>query len=490
MNMDIILTRNIQVKSYQALMKLGLASNEHKFYIRVLELAHEAGYINQRIINEKLLFRNAEHVMGKRILELLERLELIERIETFSYETTRNWINLRAIFFRNYQRQEDYDVLKLLQSVGYYETVNPGKYLDKFQGTEAGRFFFEGDWPREAKSQEEETFFEKLVKLGFLVRTEAKNVQKLLNFNYKLTDNGKYTIDEGIVRIPEEGYFTIHTTEDTLISERIIGYDRPADDISTEFNEVTKKNKNPMEKQHDNFVSPAWVKSLQKEIFKKPPIIRLVAQNFDEIQVYGIGDKLLATKTRFIVSISLKASVYGNIELKMRSSKSENKEITIKHSLNLKYKNVLASLLKEAYEDIIFINNEPTLLVTYNELKQTEKNSFLKRIFIEKPKIEMYGEFNDCYLNNLRISPKTVEDAALWVKWLIEEQIRYYLDESEYIKIRNECIAKFQERFQLTEIIPMVPTFEEFLHDFTNRREKNSSKYWYVAAPHFLTMRR
>lgn len=82
--MEIILKRNIDVKSYDALATIGVESEKHAFLLRALELAHEQelvySNIDHRMINEKLIMRPAEHVMGKRILELLLNDGFIEAV--------------------------------------------------------------------------------------------------------------------------------------------------------------------------------------------------------------------------------------------------------------------------------------------------------------------------------------------------------------------------------------------------------------------------
>jgi predicted transcriptional regulator len=470
-------------------MKLGLTSNEHQFYIRVLEIAQETGSLTQKMINEKLLFRNADHVMGKRILEILEKLDLIQGKERFSYDISNKGRIARSTYYHVNRSSEDIHLLKLLENTGLLKiNGNKGsKYY--FEKTKEGDDFFNSKWPRVAKSDEEESILETFSLYDLFVKIGAKKVRQSPTVIYKLTDTGKYILDSGIVRIPEEGYFIIHTTEDPLVPERIIGYDRPKSNSSREFQEVRGKGIDEKGKHESKIASPKWVTDLQKELQQKPKNIKLVAQNYEDIQIYEIGDELSISKAKLNPSITLNVPLYGNLELILNIPKSQNKDFIVQHTLNLGYHEILADILKGSNSDIMFLSDEPTFLATYSDLKPIEKITFRKKIEIKKPAISGYGEFDDVYLNML-ITPKIVEDAVLWINWLVEEQVDHYVDEKEYLKIINKCVDSFKERFEPEMIIQMLSTFEDFMHNIADHRHENPRKYWYVTTPQILTIRR
>lgn len=484
--MKIILKRKIPVKSYETIMELAINSDEHRFYLRVLELAQESGFINQKMVNEKLLFRNADNVMGKRVLELLDKLGFIEGKFHFNYNLSSIGQLLRARYYNKNKSSTDYELLEILQDAGYVKITesNNGNY--SFERTEEGDSFFDNEFPKQSISEKEERVFELLKMKGILEINESKKATHSINLRYMLTSIGNHTVSIGIVRIPEEGFFVINTTEDPLISEKIIGYSRSISNSSNEFQKYSRNN-NDKNKQENKIATPKLIKNLQDELRKSPKIIKLIAQNYEEIQINKIGDEVSSIKPRLNVFISLKISMYGNVEMTL---KSKNKEFIVKNDLDLKFDYVLEKLLDEKFKDIEFISREPMLLVAYDELKSSEKNSFIRSILIKKPEIEDYGIFDDVYLSNLKIAPKTVEDAKLWTNWIIEDQIKYYVDESEYTKIRSECANKFQDNFQPDEIISMLPCFEDFVHTLSNQRENSPHKYWFVTAPQFLTTKR
>lgn len=486
--MEIILKRKIPVKSYETIMELAINSDEHRFYLRVLELAQESGFIDQKMVNEKLLFRNADNVMGKRVLELLDRLGFIEGSQ-FNYNLSSNGQAFRQKNYHNRRDKssKDYELLKILQDTGYINITGSSNGNYSFEGTQEGNLFFDTELPRQPTSEKKERVFKSLEMKGILEINDTKKATHSINLRYMLTNVGKNAVNIGIVKIPEEGYFVINTTEDPLISEIIIGYNRSTGTSSKDFIHYSNNHNNYKNKHESKTDNPKWMKNLQDELRKKPKIIKLIAQNYEEIQINKIGDEVSFIKSRLNVFISLKIPMHGNVVMTLKSGKNE---FIVKHDLGIKFDHVLKELLDEKLKDVEFISDEPTLFVAYDELKSSEKNSFIRSILIEKPEIEGYGVFDNVYLSNLKIAPKTVEDAKLWTNWIIEDQIKYYVDESEYTKIRSECANKFQDNFQPDEIISMLPCFEDFVHTLSNQRENSPHKYWFVTAPQFLTTKR
>lgn len=91
--MELLLNKEVEVASYDALATIGVESEKHAFLLRVLELAHEQAIqkssIDHEIINEKLIMRPPSHAMGKRILGLLKEGGFIEESESIwdGYQT-------------------------------------------------------------------------------------------------------------------------------------------------------------------------------------------------------------------------------------------------------------------------------------------------------------------------------------------------------------------------------------------------------------------
>ncbi|MBP2133977.1 hypothetical protein J2128_001943 [Methanomicrobium sp. W14] len=523
--MEIKLERNISVKSYEAIMEIASFNKDYDFLLPVLKLEEEGG-ITAEQINTKLLNKIPNHIMGKRLLDRIEQYKLIEKGSSLiKKESDRIEQNSLSEYLTYYLSSRGERLLNLLKGKNFWDTyydvdedllkslfemglLNPALVgAGSCSKTKKCESLLLHSWPYTPKDKEENQIFISLESMGFLEKNEqnSSNISfdynKNQDYNYTLTEIGRKALEIGKIPIPEKGLFVIYTTEDSLFREKMIACEPKSENKRKDFKEKSSKySQNDNQKNNtQKSKNPEWLKQIIKSLQNSPKIIELDAQNREEIQLINIEGEVNNSEQIKKISINLILSSKQSPQMEVYTSTSDKRKNPTKEIkslcqpvINLSLLEILKKMVAEHASDIIEFENEPALLIKFSEIKNnpSEINSGKKSLKIKSPAIEGFGTFNDVSIQNIKILPKTLEDAISWSNYLISSSINYYIDRDSYNALCEKVIQRFKERFEHHELMNGVHSYDELKSEIIEAKDKNRQKYWYFTAPEILTFKR
>jgi hypothetical protein len=290
--MKIVLKRAATVTALKAVMEIGEIKKDYDFYLSVLELEEEFKEITPALVNEHLLQRNPHDVIGNRIIKMMvlyrlisttsgdDKLQLTPKVKVFIQ-------NLRG---EKYQSIED-DLRNLLIQDEVIAQDNRGQY--RTLGNNRFSLIYDLETNGEIRSN--------FKNISNFLEHEHYIIPPILRF--KMTNIGKEALDRGKVPIAQSSSYIIYTTEDPLFDDNhIIAYEPIHLKEWSRFDEDLAK-------------KPNWLNDLIRSLQESPKIVRLAAQNLDEIYLYGIEGEVFHSNKKSSVIASLTISETNRPEL-------------------------------------------------------------------------------------------------------------------------------------------------------------------------------
>lgn len=317
---------------------------------------------------------------------------------------------------------------------------------------------------------------------GLLERTGARE-----NAPYIITQAGYENLSNGQIMVPEEGSYILFTTTDPLFKEAILRIDRAP------FVERSEA-KSYFDRKKGSLPEVQTTRSVQKpsylDKYKRGYVFRQAANSNKTVQVNSISDRVAPSSRNMKLALSLELELDVDAKMKVQTiGDTSSQDVYTETTFNKLYTEVLEVLTTDIGR-IKLIDNEPVLLVGWDKVKPQEAERFRKEINVNEPSLWEFGSFEAVNFT-LPILPETQRDAIKWANYLLRNNITTYVDESEYIRIRNDVALKFRMKFDPNSLAEKLVTFEEMVHQVI--QEKNSEGvsecYWYLLAPKDLSIR-
>ena len=294
----------------------------------------------------------------------------------------------------------------------------------------------------------------------------------ILDNKYRLTGDGNMAAEEECVFIPERGVYRVWFTQDPLVPQKFLRYERKNDGslIGDVLSTPPKNSKGRPKKKGKIDKTPMWVQDLSGK----------------ELHVYGTDEVVrienVEAKCRIVtdppprLSVNVSVEQFESIEVSLTSKKWKVDSAIDAPPLSFDdiWNNLLGNKMARYW-----ISN--FLELNYDDLNEQEKLSFLRNIVIDKPTIEGYGTFARTELKQIPISPRTRQDAGKWADFLFEHSINEYLSRDSYRSKFDEtkqkpAFYKFSDELNLPEQQALARKV---------RKENNQlpREFWYLQAP-------
>jgi len=305
---------------------------------------------------------------------------------------------------------------------------------------------------------------------------------------YRITEAGSDNLQNGQIMIPEQGAYTIYTTEDSLFNEAILRVER---DSAVEQSESSAF----FGKKNDRAPIEQIVESLQKpnclNKYLSGSLFRQVANSNAPIQINSISEKVARSSRRMIMNISLELDLDTNPVMRVQATIGNFSipEICTETRFNKTYVEVLEALTSNL-GSLEVLGGEPTLIVPWNSITLEEAERFSKQITVEEPKLWDFGVFKKTTFH-LPILPTTMQDATSWANYLIHQSINTYTDKLEYERKIQEVATKFSQKYDQHNLAAALIKFDELVNQVSEEKKagKSSQLYWRLITPQDLNAR-
>lgn len=317
-------------------------------------------------------------------------------------------------------------------------------------------------------------------------------IEKDYGIYYKLTEAGRSAIesDEGMVPMPEKGYYQLYTADDPLLNESILDYEaidkKTIENEHAEIREDRKKGREKKESKPLNIISKPPRLSRYSDGIKVP----IVCQGSTPIHIYNIDDKLSLSnkKANATIGIRLEYSKKPMVFIRREKEKSVQENLVHDTALNEDFMVFLKKLVGSA--EITVIDGEPTLLVPFHGLKKEEMQQFKKQLTIPRPNHPEYGTFDDTVIT-IRIFPAEIKDAVSWANELLKSSISDFITREAFEGKKDQMCSRFKhgcDPSEIEQIRSRMMTFESAVEESSKTKSQGSMLYWYLVAPQDLTV--
>ena len=461
--MKIILKRAVPIVAFKAVMEIGEIKKDYDFYLSVLELEEEFNEITPALVNEHLLQRNPNDVIGNRIVKMMVLFRLLTALSS----DDNLQITPKGEEFIQNLRKGHYN---LIENDLKNTLVNNGVLLNI-----NGNYSPNGNNPFSLIHDIE---FNKVIRLEFKEVYDFLESQKYIipqTFRFKMTDIGRVALESEKVPIAQSSSYTIYTTEDPVFDDNhIIAYEP----IHLNERDWNNKESNVIKK-------PDWLDDLIGVLRGSPKIFQLAAQNLDEIYLYGIFGEIFPSSKKINVNISITLSNENKPELKIIREKF--KPNPFEHKINLTISEAIKIIQKIIPFEITQVDDKYALLVSYKAIKSNKwKNNRTIDYPLKNIEFPSLGQFDEVIIENIGLLPKTEDDAVDWAKDLVSDKLTYYFSEDTYDNVTKEVSEKFSHRFPVQS---RLPSFTDFVSEIASRKNTDPKIFWFANAPKCLTIR-
>ena len=459
--MKIILKRAVPIVAFKAVMEIGEIKKDYDFYLSVLELEEEFNEITPALVNEHLLQRNPNDVIGNRIVKMMVLFRLLT---TLSSDVNLQITPKGEEFIQNLRRG-DYNLIENdLKNI----LVNIGVLLKNINGN----YQPNGNNPFSLIHDIE---FNKVIRFEFKGISDFLENQNYIipqTFHFKMTEIGRVALESEKVPIAQSSSYTIYTTEDPVFDDNhIIAYEP----IHLNDREWNNKESNVIKK-------PDWLNDLIGVLRGSPKIFQLSAQNLDEIYLYGIFGEIFPSSKKITVNISLMLSKEKKPELKIIREKY--KPNSFEHKINLTLDEAMEIIQKIIPFEITQVDDRYALLVPYKAIKSNNwTNKQTIDYLLKNIEFPSLGQFDDVIIENIGLLPKTEDDAVDWAKDLVLEKLTYYFSEETYDKVTKDVSEIFSHRFPVQR---RLLSFTDFVRETASTKRINPKIFWFANAPKYL----
>ncbi len=271
-----------------------------------------------------------------------------------------------------------------------------------------------------------------------------------------LTDRGYEVLSNQDVFVPQTGIYTIYTVNDPLFPQIILNIEP--------YNASVK---NEVRNNYD---------SQYKDL---PDYIHVIKNH--KIQSFGRPSQVIDIKEIDRSGKKVKKKQKAVIYCEFKDGKWEQRLSYNKVTRHVDANSMLDEETAEHILKTVSPNFDPSDYAmghSINELNNTEITSFTKDYRLNRITFDMLGTYTNIQVKNIKIKPKTVQDAKEWsIKLFVIKYLNSYLVLPAFQKIWSEMNF---ENSQLAIYNPDA-SFSEILESPWIRY--GSQKYWYLQAP-------
>ena len=299
----------------------------------------------------------------------------------------------------------------------------------------------------------------KPVRVGERIIQRCQNLD-LFDKNNSLTEVGFTAAEEELIPDLERSVFSIWVSEDSILSDRekIVKIDYSSESTT----DIIRK-----EKAIKTINIEDWITETCKEM--EGLVIDGEKVRIDNIEKKGQLEKISGEE-----EIWIKWKISDKTLYSMKTTGFINRNL---EPPKITFEMLWLNLLQE--NAIFWDNNDLSLTVKFDSLKDYEKRNFERDDKILQPKIDSLGIFEAVTIK-YRIKPRTENDASRWAKWILINTVKNYLNEKEYDKFRIGILVQFSE-YSLK--LPTLKQLIDELKILKSRDEKFSRVYWYLQSP-------
>lgn len=293
--------------------------------------------------------------------------------------------------------------------------------------------------------------------LGLLHREDSK---------FALSERGHEAIEKEKVFVPQQGTWTLYTSNDPLLDSRIL---RVAEwKEPTAVDETFGKKKH---KKRDIQPLPGWIKAL-KDVPQRPYTgggqsvqLGVIESKADVIPIKQSELHLEwnVTKGRVLVT--------GNLD-----GVAVNSDVT---PPSFQHDDVWRVLLEDVglltqWDDS---SSQSALRVPFLHTSTDERELMLRTLEFKSPRLPDLGIFNTTSVKNVPLRPSTRDDAERWAAWRLNNRVKDYATDRAFDDWMQSAAKPFAE-FNVT-----LPTRSELASAaWAQRDDRPTPKTWHLIA--------
>jgi len=455
------------------------------------------------------------------ILQGLRESGFVKEGTEHTYEVIQGEFNLTHLgeqiiphlgkYFFNYSEMDSEirKVMETLAELGILSSepnVNPRGLFSTGESHNISRW----PWPKIPEEENETEIIRKFLDLGLVQIGQASVGKQTVHKHntteesgasepvYTLTETGRIALTTGQVPIPEKGVYILHGTSDPVLSNPVISCQPETTNqaIGTERPD-NKKNRHSPDSKRPSRVDCSWLATLKEKIASGPLVLNIPYNSNDPLQIISIDTGVEPVNTMVSATLFLTLEYQKDPVVRVSTAGNSKKNgtpseaIPVEHKFSLDFEAIVRSIFSDRIDDIHRDDDGFALLVSFNDVKTNPAILTNHRMDyrVDAPEIESYGKFEGLTIHNLRIVPRTLEDARAWTGWCFYDKIQYHITRENFDHLRQECASMWEPRFTEEEIIDTIPTYEEAIRTCERGEMVNRTLFWFLMTPYLLTMK-
>lgn len=344
----------------------------------------------------------------------------------------------RALFDLGKQREKDIYIALLKLAEENNGIITPELIIEKF---------FKGR-PRE---------------LGIRIIQNCK-IDGLFDEEGNISEEGREALIDNKVFLNENGAYEFWVTFDPLLPQIILDI-KP---IS-----VYKKENEAVLKVIEEV--PKWIKYLEN---KK---VELLNKNKDVVKVNHFLPHIEKLRNNLNVSIHFSIAPQDH---------SDESKLVVTGDLRKNFSEIQQYSFEEVWSSLLgresssWDQEKSVLLCKFDEVKETNSriNFSIDKTF-PSPTILELEKFDDVTVKNIPVKPVNEKEANKWANWILEQEIKDYIDEDSYLELCNNIAMKPQLLDFEISFISQRELAKKFIKRESNGQLKFLEKYWFLQTP-------
>lgn len=235
-------------------------------------------------------------------------------------------------------------------------------------------------------------------------------------------------------------------------------------------------------------VPPSLKNNLENNLFDVPSEEKAGSNEkplTETILIYALGEQCVEIKSGPDVSVS--GVISENCQL--QEWVTENKELSWNRN-DIDFSTMLRDILENTNVELDWSKHYNRLVTQFPPPEYIQVSAAITGdVSLNTLKLKHYvPEQNvDIQLTQCPLMPASIGDAKRWYYHLIEESIRYYVSESEFINLIEEKIRHFEDFSEFFSSLEL-PQRKEFAAYVKEKYGEKTALYWYIMTPLDLSL--
>ncbi|MEZ4299110.1 MAG: hypothetical protein R3B70_29445 [Polyangiaceae bacterium] len=280
---------------------------------------------------------------------------------------------------------------------------------------------------------------------------------------FRATDAGRMAAETGIVLVPQRGTWSFYIADDPLLLHPVVA--------AFPWNEPTAVD----DRRKDAERSFEPLPSVLKECLDRNldiPAGPLRALRIDDLGVSRRGERVVTTdKARIVWTLApgdARCRLTGRVEGHAIDADLPPPPRT--------HEQVWQSLLASSGWEPHWDPRRRALLVAFNDTVDSERSQLHRSLPIADPRIDALGRFDATRVEQVRLHPRSPDDATTWARWRFMNGLRPYPTDA----MISETYLRAAEPFDGLAA-PCPPRAELVRHART--KDRPPPQFWWLQAP-------